>query len=42
RNELSFEEWVNLDIHYIMHRSFLMDIKIIFRTIWVMFREEGR
>lgn len=42
RNELSFDEWVNLDIHYIMHRSLLMDIKIIFRTIWVMFREEGR
>ena len=42
RNELPFEEWVNLDIHYIMHRSFLMDIKIILRTIWVMFREEGR
>lgn len=42
RNELSFDEWVNLDIHYITHRSLIMDIKIIFRTIWVMFREEGR
>lgn len=42
RNELSFDEWVNLDIRYIMHRSLSMDIKIIFRTIWVMFREEGR
>lgn len=41
RNDLSFSEWVDLDIHYIMHRSMLMDIKIIFKTIWVMFREEG-
>lgn len=41
RNDLSFSEWVDLDIHYIMHRSILMDIKIIIKTIWVMFREEG-
>lgn len=42
RNELSFNEWVDLDIRYITHRSLSMDIKIIFRTIWVMFRKEGR
>ena len=42
RNELSFDEWVDLDIHYIMHRSMLMDIKIVFQTIRTMIREEGR
>ncbi len=42
RNDISFEEWVNLDIHYILHRSLIMDIKIILRTVWVMFRKEGR
>ena len=42
RNELSFDEWVDLDIHYIMHRSMLMDIKIVFQTIRAMIREEGR
>ncbi len=42
RNDISFNEWVNLDIHYILYRSVFMDIKIIFKTIWVMFRKEGR
>lgn len=42
RNELSFDEWVDLDIHYIMHRSMLMDIKIVFQTIRAIIREEGR
>ncbi len=42
RNEISFDEWVDLDIHYILHRSLLMDIQIILKTVWVMFRKEGR
>ena len=41
RNEISFDEWVDLDIHYILHRSLLMDIQIILKTVWVMFRREG-
>lgn len=32
RNELSFEEWLELDLKYIRERSFLTDWKIIFAT----------
>ncbi len=41
RNDLSFEEWMDLDIQYIKERSFLLDWKIIFRTVTVMFEGEG-
>lgn len=33
RNELSFEQWLELDIKYIKERSFWVDWKIIFKTI---------
>ena len=33
RNELSFEEWMELDLKYIRERSFLTDWKMIFSTI---------
>ena len=33
RNDMSFEEWVELDLKYIRERSFLVDWKIIFKTI---------
>ena len=32
RNQLSFDEWVALDVRYIKERSFLTDWKIIFAT----------
>ena len=32
RNDLSFDEWMELDIKYIQQRSFLTDWKIIFGT----------
>ncbi|MFR8978623.1 MAG: sugar transferase, partial [Christensenellales bacterium] len=41
RNELSFEEWVDLDIKYIRERSFITDWKIIFRTVAVMLTRQG-
>lgn len=37
RNHTSFEEMVNLDIKYISERNVFFDIKIIFRTIKVLF-----
>jgi exopolysaccharide biosynthesis polyprenyl glycosylphosphotransferase len=37
RNHLSFEEMVDLDIQYISKRNLLFDIKIIFKTIKVLF-----
>lgn len=42
RNDVSFEEWVNMDIDYIEHRTMLLDIKMIFKTIAVMFGRDGR
>lgn len=33
RDDISFDEWVDLDIKYIKERSFLVDWKIIFQTI---------
>ena len=36
RNELSFEEWMELDMKYIQERSFIVDWKIIFKTVGVV------
>lgn len=33
RSELSFEQWVLLDLYYIRNRSFLLDLMIIVHTI---------
>ena len=35
RNELSFEEWMDLDVKYVKERSFWVDWKIIFKTFKV-------
>lgn len=37
RNSVGFEEMVELDVNYIKNRSLLLDIKIIFKTILVLF-----
>jgi exopolysaccharide biosynthesis polyprenyl glycosylphosphotransferase len=41
RSNLSFREWMKLDLFYIENWSFWLDIKIILRTIGVVFRGEG-
>ena len=41
RNDLSFEEWLALDIKYIQERSFLTDWKIIFGTVGAVFKGTG-
>jgi len=41
RNELSFDEWVELDLKYIHERSFVTDWKIIFKTVGAVFRMSG-
>lgn len=41
RNELSFEEWMELDVKYIQERSFLVDWKIIFKTFVVCLFGQG-
>ena len=41
RNNLSFEEWLELDFKYINERSFLVDLKILFKTLGVIVGMEG-
>ncbi|MED4130348.1 sugar transferase [Shouchella miscanthi] len=36
RNEVGFEEMVDLDIYYMGHRSIIFDVKLIIKTIIVM------
>lgn len=37
RSNISFDRWVELDLKYIEERNFLIDIKLIFKTIFVLF-----
>ena len=41
RNELTFDEWMELDLQYIQDRSFWVDWKLIFQTVGVVFRMYG-
>lgn len=41
RNDLSFEEWMNLDVKYVKERSFWVDWKIIFKTFKVCLLGRG-
>ncbi|WP_234123385.1 sugar transferase [Clostridium hydrogenum] len=40
RNDIGFEEWMRLDIKYIKERSTLLDLKLIFKTFFVLFGDE--
>ncbi len=42
RNDISFDEWVEMDIKYIETRTLWIDIKIIAKTVMVVLRREGR
>jgi exopolysaccharide biosynthesis polyprenyl glycosylphosphotransferase len=37
RSNVGFQEMVELDLHYIRNRSILFDLKIIFKTVLVLF-----
>lgn len=41
RNDLSFDEWMALDLLYIKERSFITDWKILFGTIRAVLEAEG-
>ena len=41
RNEISFDQWMELDLKYIQERSFLVDWKIIFMTVGAVLHSEG-
>ena len=40
RNDIDFEDWMKLDIKYVRERSFLLDMKLIFKTFFVLFGDE--
>ena len=42
RNDVPFEEWVEMDIEYIQTRSYLNDLKIMLKTPIVMLTATGR
>ncbi|MCF7762172.1 MAG: sugar transferase [Verrucomicrobia bacterium] len=39
KNRTTFEEMMELDLHYVRHKSLLMDLKIIFKTIPAITRQ---
>lgn len=41
RNALTWEQKFALDVWYVDHQSFWLDLKIIARTAWKIFRQEG-
>lgn len=41
RNALSWEEKFELDVWYVENRTFWLDIKILFLTVWKVIRRDG-
>lgn len=41
RNAISWEEKFNLDVWYVDHQNFWLDMKIIGMTVWKVLRREG-
>ena len=41
RNNIGFDEWVEMDIEYIKTRNLWLDIKLIFKTVFVLFGDEN-
>lgn len=41
RNSIDFEEWMELDVKYIRERNTLVDMKLIFKTVGVLFGDKN-
>ena len=41
RNNIDFEDWMKLDISYVEDRNLWIDIKLIFKTIFVLFGDKN-
>lgn len=41
RNNIEFQEWMRLDIKYVRERNFWIDLKLIFKTFFVLFGDES-
>lgn len=41
RNNIEFNEWMELDVKYVRERSLWLDIKLIFKTFFVLFGDKN-
>lgn len=41
RNNIPFKEWMELDVKYVRERSYLLDLKLIFKTFFVLFGDDN-
>jgi exopolysaccharide biosynthesis polyprenyl glycosylphosphotransferase len=41
RNDTSFDEWIDMDLQYIREANFWVDLKIIFKTAWMVLKGTG-
>lgn len=41
RNNIDFEDWMKLDIKYVEERNIWVDIKLIFKTVFVLFGDKN-
>ena len=41
RNNIDFEDWMKLDIKYVRERSLIFDIKLILKTVLVLFGDKN-
>lgn len=41
RSQVSFDEWIRLDVFYIENWSLWLDFKILLKTIYVVFKRDG-
>ena len=41
RNNIPFKEWMELDVKYVRERNYFLDIKLIFKTFFVLFGDES-
>lgn len=41
RNSIGFDEWVDMDLEYIEKRNLWIDIKLIFKTVGVLFGDQN-
>ena len=41
RNNIDFEDWMKLDVKYVKERNLWIDIKLIFKTVFVLFGDKN-
>ncbi len=41
RNNIGFEEWMEMDVEYVSDRNIWIDIKLILKTVWLLFGDKN-